>query len=171
MEDPEIESTPVGVDFGQSFLAFSRKFWWAAGLSAVVILAGVLASANGWFNGLLLAAPTILGAVIGILLQPTPKPVDHGPTATASVERLMDMGHAIEDSQTAITELAKESQDGLTKLRLLSAQDGLLRQTEHVQRSVTDWDEVSPGVVEKVRAKRDKGRQIFFDLVRREADG
>lgn len=150
-------------------LYFGRKFWVGA-LVSVGVLGWTLATAGDNEDGLKTGLLVVLGGVIGILFAPAPKPIDHTPTATASVERMMDMAREVKTVQETVTDAIDEVEP-LTGLRLLEAQNTLLRQHEIMQRTVSDWNEISPGVAEAVTAKRDAGRKRFLELTKEKHDG
>lgn len=148
---------------------FGRKFWGGIAVSGAVLI-WTLSSAGQNEDGLKTGLLVVLGGVIGILFAPAPKPVDHEPTATAAVERMMDMAREIKSVQETVTDVVEEVEP-MTALRLVEAQNALLRQIEMMERSVSDWNEISPGVVVAVTTKRDAGKRRFLELTKEEQNG
>ncbi|WP_271396278.1 hypothetical protein [Neomicrococcus lactis] len=156
-----------GIDFGKSKLYFGMKFCVGCLLAVGVVVICLNAEAWKWPSGNVAAVTTLVGSVIGILFAPSPKPLDHSKVANSSVERLLDMRGEFERARQTITELAGDpTHEPATAFRLLATQDAMLRQDEHFERTVSDWDEVSPGVVDRVVHKRNEGRRIFRKLAK-----
>jgi gas vesicle protein len=155
------------IDFGNSVLYFGKKFFWGLVLCVGVIWTTVSTNEKDPGGGLLTGILVVIGGVIGILFAPAPKPVDHTPTASASVERMMDMAHELETVQGTITDLVADVGDVTVRFRLVAAQDVLLKQQERLQRSVSDWNEVSPGVAQAVKLRLEEGKRRFMELVER----
>lgn len=158
-----------GINFGKSVLFFGLKFWIGVVISGAVIVWAVSTSEKpeaGFQTGALV----VVGGIIGILFAPSPKPADHGLTASTSVERMMDMANELSAVQISVTDVITEVEDPIVKMRLVAAQDKLVQQEERLQRNVADWDVVSPGVVSVVRERLDVGKIRFKELMERGQD-
>jgi hypothetical protein len=156
-----------GIDFGKSYLQFDTKFWWGIGLAIAVVVATVAANSNNVGNGVMAGLAAVAGALIGVLFAPAPKPADHSKTAHSSVERMMDMKSNLERARLVISDSISQV-PGEHKLQLVAAQDIILGQDEYWARSVQDWDEVAPGVVERVVHTRNEGRRRLQQLAAEE---
>lgn len=153
-----------GIDFGKYYLRFDTKFRWGVGLCVVVVWIAI-ASAKEPGDGVMAGILIVAGGLIGVLFAPSPKPVDHSQTAHSSVERLIDIKSDLERAREVISLSISDEIPGTTVLQLVAAQDLILNQDPHFVRAVDDWNDVAPGVVERVVHKRNEGKRRFQQLL------
>ncbi|MDP9987446.1 hypothetical protein J2S98_002613 [Arthrobacter oryzae] len=153
-----------GIDFGKYYLRFDAKFWSGVALCAVVVWVAI-ASADEAGDGVIAGILIVAGGLIGVLFAPSPKPIDHSQTAHSSVQRLIDMNADLGRARSVISQSITEEIPGTTALRLLAAQDLIVSQDQHFARAVDDWNEIAPGVVERVVHKRNEGKRRFQQLL------
>ncbi|MHA7176178.1 hypothetical protein ACX80D_05940 [Arthrobacter sp. Sr24] len=157
----------TGIYFKNSVLYFGRKWWCGIVVGILVVALAIFVNVvplekwqAGTANGILI----FIGGVVGILFAPTPKPVNHVQTASASVLSLLDMKTNSDRAQTAITEVASELQVPSLTIRLVAAQDLLLQQEIHYARTIENWNTVAPGVVDRVVFDRSAGSRRLRQL-------
>lgn len=158
-----------GIDFGKHYLRFDAKFFCGVALCAVVVWIAI-ASAEEAGDGVIAGILVVAGGFIGVLFAPSPKPVDHSQTAHSSVQRLIDMKADLERARGVISQSISNEIPGTTVLHLVTAQDLILNQDQHFVRAVDDWNEVAPGVVERVVHKRNEGKRRFQQLLEEEGE-
>lgn len=154
--------------FRNSVLNLDKKFWIGIAIAAVVIAAAIVVNVVGlpkWIVGTLNGIFIVASAIIGLVLSPDPKPINHDETAYSSVQSLFDMKNNVAHAQALISEAATTSNTGIRNIQLVAAQDRLIQHDEYVARAVEDWNVVSPGVVERMVERRNAGLRRFKHLV------
>lgn len=162
-ESPRPRETPH-VDFRSSRLFFGTRFWIAVVLAAASVVATVCADAETLLGRAVLACVALVGVVVGILLQPSPKPVDHKPRARQAIQNLSTSHQLVEDVKTVAGQLDEQEKTLRTKVGLASMVQDLSRAQESVIYSMAEWDQVAPGAVEEFRKAQERGRQILHEL-------
>ncbi|WP_217874626.1 hypothetical protein, partial [Gulosibacter sp. 10] len=118
-----------------------------------------------------LAGVAILGVIVGILLQPSPRPEDHKPRARQAIQNLATSIELIQDVRTVGGQLNEAEIEIRTKTGLISMDQDLRRAKAHLMHSMAEWDQVAPGAVEEFRKTQQRGRQILMQLAQEEGAG
>lgn len=140
------------------------RFWVAVGVAAVIIAIGFLSSPTNPGVGVLVAVGTLLGTVLGVLLQVVPIPEDHSGKAAAALRGLSSIRDAIGDMSTMVDQIAGSTSEQRTKAGLVAVQQNLIRSSGEVSHSMLDWDRLAPGSLESFVEERDIGRRTLARL-------
>lgn len=154
---------------GRTVLEFTPRVWAAGGCATVLIL--ILTAANNWnvWLGVGFGTATVLGSIIGVLLQPAKAAPDHQQHARSAVQRLSFAIDPVMDAQSVISSLATEVEDVLHQARLLGASGDLDRAQQMLGLAAVDWETVAPGVAAEVLAERALGHRRLRELSRKES--
>lgn len=160
------------LDFKRSQLVLGPKTWAAGVLGLLSVVLYVITSPSNPVSGLLIGLAGVIGVVLGVLLQPTPKPVpppDYSTQAAAAVRGLADIADAIADAQV----LAASAADGSPLQRglvLSNVQADLDSVRVGLYRSMGEWDLVSPGAVDAAVHFREAGSVALNRLSKLETE-
>lgn len=165
VERHKARHTPY-VDFQKSRLYFGQRFWWAIGLAVVSIVASAIADTNEPIGRAVFAIVAIVGVIVGILLQPSPKPEDHRPRARQAIQNLATSIELIGDVRTVSGQLNETEAEIRTKIGLINMNQDLIRAQAHLRNSMAEWDQIAPGAVEDFSETQKRGRQILMELSR-----
>lgn len=154
---------------GSTVLVFTPNVWLAGFCALALTVISTAINNWNWWLGAGLGLSAVLGAIIGVLLQPAKAAPDHKQHARSAVQRL---GFAIDpvlDAQSVVTSLTDEIVDVLHQARLLGASGDLDRAKQMLGLAAVDWETVAPGVAAEVLAERELGRKRLHELSRRES--
>lgn len=154
----------VVVKIGNSEFRIGPKWIVAALIAGAIVWLGVWVSpTNGW-AGVGIATSGILGAVLGLLIQPDRLPPDRSLEARSAVRGLLDNADSVENVARLTTQLASGTTDERVAVGLVTAQDDLIAIREKMFLSMAEWDTISPGATDEVKRLQDAGAQAFNRL-------
>ena len=168
MEESSRKRPKHFVDFRNSRLYFGGKFWTAAGLVVACLVLSYFADAETSWGRALLSGVTILGVVIGVLLQPSAKPEDHSPRARQAIQMLFTGHQLLDDVRTVAGQISEQDDLVRTRVGLANMNQDLSRAQSNLLASMAQWDEIAPGAVEESRRTQMRGRQILTELAAKE---
>lgn len=159
------------VDFRNSRLFFGWKFWIAVILAIGSVIVYAKADAGEADGRIALGVVALVGVIIGVLLQPGPKPQDHGPRARQALQNVATGIELIRDVQTVAAQLPESDP---TNIRLgvavATMSTDLTRARNHLTSSMANWDEVAPGAVSEFRKSQRRGLEILTELALEEGN-
>lgn len=166
MVEPESDkqrTTPY-LDFRRSRLYFGTRFWIAIALAVISILASMAVEADTSLGRAVLAVVALVGVVVGVLLQPSPKPEDHKPRARQAIQNLSTSNQLLDDVKTVAGQLDEQESEQRTKIGLVNMSQDLTRAQQHLIYSMAEWDQIAPGAVSEFRSAQVRGYQILREL-------
>lgn len=133
-------------------------------LAAISIVLTVIVEADTPVGRAILAAVALVGVVVGVLLQPSPKAVDHKPRARQAIQNLSTSNQLLDDVKTVAFQLDEYESEPRTKIGLVNMSQDLTRAQQHLMYSMAEWDQVAPGAVSEFRSAQLRGHQILREL-------
>lgn len=136
---------------------------------AILIAAGIVAlgvwvsPANGW-AGVGIGASGILGAILGILIQPDKLPPDLSREAASAVRGLLDTADAVDGVARLTTQLSSATSDERVAIGLITVQDNLEAIRLKMFLSMAEWNAVAPDATGEVKRLEDAGQEAFNRL-------
>lgn len=158
------------MEFRGSRLYFGPRFWWALLIAGVCIVLSIVVSPDTPLGRAVFAIVGLLGVGVGILLQPSPKPVDHQPLARQALQNLSTSNELIEDVKTVANQIS--DQDDVIRMRIGLANifQDLTRAQKGLLSSMSAWDEISPDAVKNFKKAQDRGHEILRELSQQEGE-
>lgn len=171
MGEPATQRQTPYLDFRRSRFYFGGRFWWALVLAVISIAASVLADTSTPAGRAVLAGVALAGVVVGVLLQPSPKPEDHKPRARQAIQNLSTVNQHLDVASTIGGQIAEYEVEQRTKVGLASISQELSRAQRHLLYSMAEWDQIAPGAVSEFQATQRRGHQILQELSSEEGVG
>lgn len=164
-DDPGARPRTPYVDFRHSRLYFGWKIWLAAALAIGVIFTYASSDSDTPEGRIALGITVIIGVVIGLLLQPGPKPKDHRPRARQALQNVATGIELIIDVQTVAATLPESDPENVSLgVTVATLSTDLTRARKHLTSSMADWDEVAPGAVAEFRRSQRRAIEILTEL-------
>jgi hypothetical protein len=152
------------VHFGKYMFVLGPRVWIALVLAAVIIVIGFATNPTNPLFGGLIAISTVLGLILGVLLQVVPAPEDHSQRIGGALRALATITDSVRDTSSMVDRLALATLEETTKVGLLAVQADLLRTIKEIDLSMLDWEFMSPGSLERLVEDRAKGQKALERL-------
>lgn len=151
--------------FTKSELVIGPKFWWGCVFVVALVVLGVLVTPqNGW-AGAGIGVAGVLGALLGMMFQTTPRERDFTAEGAAAVRGLLTIVRDVENAQHLTTQLAKiEGVEERIKLGLVDVQNRLLYVRTTIYTSMSEWEQVAPGSLDEIERLREAGQSALQRL-------
>lgn len=163
-EDPPKASQYV--EFSNSRFYLGKKFLFALLLIAITIAVSAFSDSNQISGRILTAITGILGILIGLLLQPSPKPEDHKPRARAAINSLKSSIDLIIDVIRIAGQIGQVDDIERVRIGLATMEQDLNRSSDQIIISMAEWDHVAPGAVQEFKESQERGHQILMELAK-----
>lgn len=148
--------------FRRSELVIGPKVWLALATAAVIIVIGALATPSNVWAGAGIGVGGVLGALLGILIQFSPREKDLSATGASAVRGLLGIAEDVENAQIVATQLSRASSENeRVMVGLVNVQDRLAQVRVDLYRAMAEWDAVIPGSMNEVQRLRDEGRRAL----------
>lgn len=165
------DTRPV-LRFWRSELVIGAKFWWACAFGVAIVVLGLWVSPeNGW-AGLGIGVAGVLGALLGTLLQTTPRERDFTANGASAVRGLLVIAEDVENAQVLATQLSQavSPRNGRVSLGLVDVQERLRAVRAALYTAMAEWDSVAPGSLDEVNRLRSEGQRAFALLAKQVED-
>ncbi|UAJ81240.1 hypothetical protein IT072_09805 [Leifsonia sp. ZF2019] len=171
VDSTEERSAPT-LRFRKSELKLDFKFWLAVVFIVVIVVVSVLISLHQPWVGLGTGACGVLGALLGVLLQATPLPVDYTTNGASAVRGLLGAAQDLENVRVQTTSLVSEveSDPNRVKVGLVDTQNRLEEVISSLYVSMAEWDNIAPGALAEVDKLNNAGRDALKMLQRKGTD-
>lgn len=157
---PPEQQYPV-LRFRRWMLVLGPRFWLAILVAGAIIAIGFITNPKEPSVGVWVAISTILGTVLGVVLQVLPVPDDYSERAASAVRGLATAADTMQTASVILDRVSGDSREQRTLTGLAAVQGNLVAAIDQVQVAMLDWDRVAPGVVESHLADRSRGRDIL----------
>lgn len=162
---PPEKKYPV-VQFKKWMLVLGPRFWVAVVVAGLIIIIGFATNPTNPDVGVWVAVSTILGTVLGVILQVLPVPDDHSERSAGAVRGLATTADTLQNASVMLDRVASETREQRTQTGLAAVQGNIVAAVNQIQIAMLDWDQIAPGVVEAHVADRSRGREILERMSR-----